>query len=283
MIMNNKPALGKGLGALLGDRFEEEIITDVHELQEVDVNLITPNPLQPRKNFDRDSINALSESIVQHGIIQPLLLHEVKHGYEIIAGERRWRAAKLAKLKTVPAIIMNPDEQKLYEVSLIENMQRENLNPIEEALAFQALSMSFSMTQSDIAATVGKSRSYISNSLRLLQLSESVQQLLVNKKLSAGHAKVLVGLPENKQEELANKIIQHNLNVRDTEKLINTAKKRTSVNNKSQDMHYKSFIRDLEDALGSRVRVSAKGGKGHIEIQFYSDEDFERIYNMIVD
>ncbi len=280
--MNNKPALGKGLGALLGDHFEEDIITDVHELHEVDVNLIAPNPLQPRKNFDQASINALSESILQHGIIQPLLLHEVRNGYEIIAGERRWRAAKQAKLKTVPAIIMNPDEQKLYEVSLIENMQRENLNPIEEALAFQALSVSFSMKQSDIAATVGKSRSYISNSLRLLQLSDAVQQLLIDKELSAGHAKVLVGLPEKRQEELANKIIQHNLNVRDTEKMITITKKRSVSTKNSHEMPYKTFVRELEDALGSRVRVSAKGGKGHIEIQFYSDDDFERIYNMIV-
>ncbi len=281
--MKNKPALGKGIGALLGDHFEEDIMQDARELHEVDINLITPNALQPRKNFEQSSIDALSESIEQHGIIQPLLLHEIKNGYEIIAGERRWRAAKLAKLKTVPAIIMNPDEQKLYEVSLIENMQRENLNPIEEALAFQALSMSFSMTQSDIAATVGKSRSYISNSLRLLQLSEVVQRLLINKELSAGHAKVLVGLTESKQEELANKIIQHNLNVRDTEKMINATKKRMPSTKKDQAMHYRSFVRALEDALGSRVRVSAKGGKGHIEIQFYSDEDFERIYNMIVD
>ncbi len=279
--MAKKSALGKGLGALIGDHFEEEIIRQDRLLQEIDIDLITPNLLQPRKHFDDDAIAALAESIKRNGIIQPLLLHEIKNGYEIIAGERRWRAAKLSGLKTVPAIVMNPDEQKMYEVALIENMQRQDLNPIEEAHAFQSLISSFNMTQREVATVVGKSRSYIANTLRLLQLSDEIQQMLINKQLTAGHAKVLVGIEEKRQVELARLMLKKGLNVRDAEALVNTAKPVKRSKHSDNSIFYKGFAKQLEDVLGSRVKITERNGKGSISIDFYDHEDFERIFNVI--
>ncbi len=279
--MAKKSALGKGLGALIGEHFEEEIIQQDRLLQEIDINAITPNMLQPRKHFDSDAIAALAESIKRNGIIQPLLLHEIKNGYEIIAGERRWRAAKLAGLQTVPSIVMNPDEQKMYEVALIENMQRQDLNPIEEAHAFQSLISSFSLTQREVAEVVGKSRSYITNGLRLLQLADEIQQLLIDKTLTAGHAKVLVGLDQQRQLELAKHIVDKGLSVRETEALVNNTKPSKRAKSGNTSIFYKVFAKQLEELLGSRVKIAERNGKGNITIEFYDHEDFERIFNLI--
>ncbi len=279
--MANKRALGKGLGALISDHFEEEIVVNDNNLQEIDINAITPNALQPRKHFAADAIDSLAESIARNGIIQPLLLHEVKNGYEIIAGERRWRAARQAGLKAVPAIVMNPDEQKLYEVSLIENMQREDLNPIEEALAFQSLISSFNMAQREVASVVGKSRSYVTNALRLLQLPEQLQQMIIDGKLTAGHAKVLVGLDQNRQLAVAEQIVSKQLSVRQVEQLINQTKRRKSAAKPSQNIFYRDAAKQLEQQLGSRVKITGRAGKGHIVIDFYSEDDLARIIDII--
>ncbi len=279
--MAKKSALGKGLNALIGDRFEDEIVREENRLQEVDINVITPNLLQPRKNFDNDAIAALAESIKRNGIIQPLLLHEIKNGYEIIAGERRWRAAKMAQLKTVPAIVMNPDEQKLYEVALIENMQRQDLNPIEEAHAFQSLISSFDMTQQEVATVVGKSRSYIANTLRLLQLAEQVQQMIIDQKLTSGHAKILASIEPKRQLELAYTIVEKKLNVRESEALVNKTKSKKQPKGSKINLFYQVFEKKLEDILGSRVKINERTGKGSIIIEFYDHEDFERIFNII--
>ncbi len=279
--MAKKAALGKGLGALIGEHFEEEITLQDRHLQEIDINSITPNILQPRKHFDDNAISALAESIKRNGVIQPLLIHEIAKGYEIIAGERRWRAAKKAGLKTVPAIVMNPDEQKMYEVALIENMQRQDLNPIEEAQAFQSLIASFDMKQQEVATVVGKSRSYITNTLRLLQLTEDVQQMIIDKKLTAGHAKVLVGIEEKRQLQLANAIVEKQLNVRASEALVAESKSEKQTKTNKINLFYQVFEKKLEDILGSRVKISERTGKGSISIEFYDHEDFERIFNII--
>ncbi len=279
--MAKKLALGKGLGALIGEHFEEEITLHDKRLQEIDINLITPNVLQPRKYFDEDAIAALAESITRNGVIQPLLIHEIQKGYEIIAGERRWRAAKKAGLKTVPAIVMSPDEQKMYEMALIENMQRQDLNPIEEAHAFQSLISSFDMKQQEVAAVVGKSRSYIANTLRLLQLADEIQQMIIDKKLTAGHAKILVGIEQERQLQLANLIVEKQLNVRESEALVNKVKPEKRSNGKEINLFYQVFEKKLEDILGSRVKISERTGKGSILIEFYDHEDFERIFNII--
>ncbi len=281
--MVKKTALGKGLGALIGDRFEDEITSADHQLQEIDINLITPNALQPRKHFADDAIDALAQSIARNGIIQPLLLHKIKRGYEIIAGERRWRAAKQCGLKTVPAIVMAPDEQKLYEVSLIENMQREDLNPIEEALAFQSLLNSFSMKQREIAEVVGKSRSYITNGLRLLQLTADVQQMIIAGSLTAGHAKVLVTLDDAEQLALAKQIVDKQLTVRQAEQLVGGVKQPSKRRKPKQNIYYDKYAKTLEDLLGSRVRIKGNAGRGSVTIDFYSDDDLERILEIIND
>ncbi len=279
--MVKKAALGKGLGALIGDHFEDEIVQKDHKLQEIDINLITPNALQPRKRFEAETIDALAQSIARNGVIQPLLLHQIKNGYEIIAGERRWRAAKQTGLKTVPAIVMDPDEQKMYEVSLIENMQREDLNPIEEALAFQSLLKSFGMKQREVAEVVGKSRSYITNGLRLLQLPDEIQQMIIENMLTAGHAKLLVALDSAAQLVLAQRIVDQQLSVRQVEQLISATKRPQRKRKTRSNLFYDDYAKQLEQLLGSRVRIKGSSGKGNVIIDFYSDEDLERILEVI--
>ncbi|MDP4177865.1 MAG: ParB/RepB/Spo0J family partition protein, partial [Bacillota bacterium] len=215
--MNKKPALGKGLSALIP---EEESISNESILQ-ISMNLIKPNSNQPRKKFDGDKILQLSESIKLHGVIQPIILQKTNYTYTIIAGERRWRAAKLIGLKEIPAIIMNLAENDMLEISLIENIQREDLNPIEEALAYKRLLDDFNLTQEELSKRIGKSRTAVTNVLRLLNLDDRVKEYLIDEVISEGHGRALLGVSDNdKQYLIAQKIIDDNLNVRQTELLI---------------------------------------------------------------
>ena len=281
--MNNKKnALGRGLGALIPEMVDES--NDVSGIKEIDINEISPADDQPRKNFDEEKIQKLAESIKQHGILQPILVKRDGKYYKIIAGERRWRAARIAGLKTVPIIEKELTERETMEISLIENLQREDLNPIEEASAYKKLMDDFNMTQEDIAERVGKSRPAITNSIRLLNLDERVLNYLIDGTISGGHGKVLASIGDkNLQYEISKKIIDEGLNVRQTEKLIK--KIEGKKDNKEKIIRKEVYIKDMEDRLknyfGTKVTINKGRKKGKIEIEYYSKDDLERIVDML--
>ncbi|NLY44299.1 MAG: ParB/RepB/Spo0J family partition protein [Clostridiaceae bacterium] len=280
-----KKVLGKGLGALLPelDNEKEGVI------REVRISEIEPNQSQPRKRFDEEKIESLAESIRTHGIIQPIIVKRLETGfYQIIAGERRWRAAKIAGLKMIPVVVKDYDKRELIEVALIENLQREDLNPIEEAEAYYNLMQDYQLTQEEISARVGKSRSAIANALRLLNLPDSIKQMLIEEKITNGHARALLSIEENDlQEEIANKIIDEGLSVRQTEKLVKNllSGKKKSVSQKKEDELSHVYV-DLENRLsekiGTKVRIYPGKNKSKIEIEYYTDDDLERIINQLM-
>lgn len=281
--------LGRGLGALIKENpvIEEAVATvpngAVTELKIVDVE---PNKGQPRKDFDEEALEALSESIKEHGVIQPILVIKSNNGfYKIIAGERRWRAAKMAGLKKIPAIIKEYDDVKAYEVSLIENLQREDLNPIEESLGYKKLIDEFLLTQEQIAKRVSKSRSAVANSLRLLTLPDEVVGLIEDKKLSTGHAKVLLSASDKKFIiETAKMVVEKQISVRELEKIIKLENK-PQPKEKKEDLNLKLAILELEkrasEMIGSKVKISGGKNKGKIEIEYFGNDDLERIINLL--
>lgn len=290
--------LGKGLDALIPEESsrkvianpkKETVIEKVIKKEEVmmKVSDIEPNREQPRKHFDEDALLELSESIKQFGIIQPLIVQKRANYYEIIAGERRWRAAKMAGLKEVPVIVKNYTEQQIVEISLIENIQRENLNPIEEAQAYKRLLTEFHMKQDELAERVSKSRTAITNSMRLLKLDERIQQMVIDDMISSGHARALLSI-ENKdvQYTLAVRIFDEKLSVREVEKLVKKIQTEEPEKNKENDKRDDSFIyKDIEEKmkliLGTKVCVThKKNNKGKIEIEYYSNEELERLIEM---
>lgn len=278
-----KSALGKGLGALIPD-MDNEIISDKNQgILEIDINKVTPNKFQPRKNFDEEKLQELSQSIKENGIIQPIIVNKSGKFYNIIAGERRWRAARIAGLKTVPVIEKDLTEKEIMEISLIENLQREDLNPIEEALAYRRLMDEFSLTQEEISVRVGKSRPVIANSLRLLNLDKRVIQYIVEGTISEGHGRVLAGIDSFElQYEIAKRIIDDGLNVRQTEKLArslndNRSKKKEKV---KTDIYIKEIEDRLKTVLGTKVTINKGNKKSKIEIEYYSNEDLERILDI---
>ena len=285
--------LGKGLDAMIPKTIpaiqEDKIVQQEIEKSNgkatetiVKITQIEPNRDQPRKEFEKEALEELSDSIKQHGLIQPILVQDRKDHYEIIAGERRWRAARLAGLKEVPVIIRNYSEQEIVEISLIENLQRKDLNPIEEAMAYKKLMTDFDLKQEEVAVKVSKSRSTITNSMRLLKLSKKVQDLVIKGKLSEGHARTLLSIEDSAvQDEVADKIIAENLSVRDVEKLVkNYGKpaKEKPVVNKELDIFYQDIAEKLKQNLGTKVQISGKGdGSGKIEIEFYTNEELDRL------
>lgn len=251
------------------------------------ITMVEPNRKQPRKNFDEDSLQELCDSIKQVGLIQPILVQDRKSHYEIIAGERRWRAAKMAGLKEIPVIIRNYSEQEIMEISLIENIQREDLNPIEEAQAFKRLLTEFNLKQDEVAERVSKSRAAVTNSIRLLKLTDKVQQMVIDDMISTGHARALLAVedPET-QYILAQQIFDQKLSVRDVEKLVKKLNAPEKEKNKTEDKTLQVIYQDIEDRLKQRlstkVTVSSKGeGSGKIEIEFYNHEDLDRLLDMI--
>lgn len=252
----------------------------------VKITKLEPNREQPRKNFDEDALLELSESIKQFGLLQPILVQDRKDHYEIIAGERRWRAAKLAGLKEVPVIIRNYTEQEIVEIALIENIQREDLNPIEEALAYKRLLDEFHLKQDEVAERVSKSRTAVTNSIRLLKLCDEVQQMVVNDMISTGHARAIISVEDpEKQYMLAQRIFDEKLSVREVEKLIkdmNKPAKVKKVTDETLNLIYQELEENLKQKLSTKVSVVSKGnGTGKIEIEFYSNEDLERIIEAI--
>lgn len=256
-------------------------------VQVMKINEVEPNRDQPRKNFDEDALLELSDSIKQFGVLQPLLVRKRKDYYEIIAGERRWRAAKLAGVKEVPVIEKEYTDQEILEIGLIENIQRENLNPIEEAIAYKRLLEEFNLKQDEVAERVSKSRTAVTNSMRLLKLSDKVQQMIIDDMISTGHARALLAIDDPElQYTLANKIFDEKLSVRETEKLVKEIKNPKKP--KEKKLVANSFIyQDLEEKMksvfGTKVSIASKGkGKGKIEIEYYSDDELEHLFDMMM-
>ena len=293
--------LGKGLDSLIPntgkvsetkektkvvEKVIEKIVEKPSEIK-VKINSVEPNREQPRKKFDESSLQELADSIEQFGVLQPLIVQKKDDYYEIIAGERRWRAAKMAGLKEIPVVIREMTEEEIVEISLIENIQRENLNPIEEAIAFKRLLDEFNLKQEEVAERVSKSRTAVTNSIRLLKLDERVQQMVIDEMLTTGHARALLAIENPDQQfQIANKIFNEKLSVRDVEKLVKNLTKEKPVK-KEVNTQQNAVFQDLEEkmkaALGTKVSINRKNDqKGRIEIEYYSIEELERLMEILM-
>ena len=306
-----KTGLGRGLDALFPEKNGEKVKTTVKKentsvetteisvkskdshgednksVLTVKISKVEPNRSQPRKQFDEDALLELSESIKQYGVLQPLLVSNKKDYYEIVAGERRWRAAKLAGLKEVPVIIKELSDQQVVEISLIENIQREDLNPIEEAMAYKRLIEEFSLKQDEIAERVSKSRTAVTNSMRLLKLAPKVQQMLIDEMISAGHARAILAITEpDTQYSVAMKVFDEKLSVRETEKLVKkllepAEERKGNVGSTTEDVIYESLEEKMKGIMGTKVHIQRKkNNKGKIEIEYYSRDELERIIEL---
>lgn len=294
MTAKKKTGLGRGLNTLIPsapvkETETEKILKKDEQIKSevmVPILKVEPNPDQPRRQFDEDALQELADSIKQYGILQPLIVKKHDKFYEIIAGERRWRAAKLAGLKEVPVLIRDYTENEIVEIALIENIQREDLNPIEEALAYKRLMEEFSLKQDQVAAKVSKSRAAITNSLRLLKLDPRVQNLLSEEMISTGHARALLAIIDpDQQYEIAMKVFDEKLSVREIEKLVKqlARKKKESLkeDNKVHEFLFANMEESLKQALGSKVNIKNKNNKGKIEIEYYSKEELDRLVDML--
>ncbi|MFS7004450.1 ParB/RepB/Spo0J family partition protein [Carnobacterium maltaromaticum] len=289
MANKNSKGLGRGIDALFGDYSELDEIDVTNEMvKELPLEEIRPNPYQPRKTFDEEALNELADSIRQSGVFQPIIVRESTiKGYEIIAGERRFRASKLAGKATVPAIIRAFDEERMMEVAVLENLQREDLTSLEEAEAYDMLMKKLKLTQEEVAKRLGKSRPYIANYLRLLGLPESVKKMLQSDEISMGQARTLLGLKDKRMIiKIANKVVRDNLTVRQLEQLVNQLNQPKEVEQKSNKAEKKPYyIRESEDRLmdkfGTAVQISDKGNKGKIEIEYLSTDDLTRILDIL--
>ncbi len=307
-MAGKKSGLGRGLDALFPEKTVQskpKIVKTVKEEKKVAVDtkkssqqetsngermmkisMIEPNREQPRKKFDEDALQELSESIKQYGILQPLLVSDKKDYYEIVAGERRWRAAKMAGLKEVPVVVKEFSTQEIVEISLIENIQREDLNPVEEAMAYKRLIDEFHLKQDEIAERVSKSRTAVTNSMRLLKLDSRVQQMMVDEMISAGHARAILAISDLEQQyNAAMKVFDEKLSVRETEKLVKSiltpTKKKPVVSNPTEDAIYESLEEKMKGITGTRVFIHRKkNNKGKIEIEYYSRDDLDRIIDL---
>lgn len=301
-----KNGLGKGLDSLIPktnmknnttsnpseskkEKVVETVIEEkiVYDIQKVKISMVEPNREQPRKQFEEDALLELSDSIRQHGILQPLIVLQKNDYYEIIAGERRWRAAKLAGLKEVPIIVKDYTELQVVEVALIENIQRENLNPIEEAMAYKKLLNEYNLKQDEIAEKVSKSRTAVTNTMRLLKLGDKVQQMIVDEMISTGHARALLAIEDVEyQYQIAQKVFDEKLSVREVEKLIKELKNPKKIKEKNPVQEDKFIYDDLEDKmnqlLGTKVNIKHKNNKGKIEIEYYSEDELEHIFDLLM-
>ncbi len=288
-----KARIGKGLDALIPsggvNKTPEKTskVTDKDGVVNVKISKVEPNREQPRKNFDEDALQELAESIKQFGVLQPILVQERDDYYEIIAGERRWRAANIAGLKEVPVIIRNLTEQEIVEIALIENIQREDLNPIEEAQAYKRLLTEFNLKQDEVAERVSKSRTAVTNSMRLLKLSDDVQQMVIDEMITTGHARALLAIEDPEQQYiLAQKVFDEKLSVRDIEKLVKNLGK-TKVQKKSKEKQLSAIYQEIEETLkgklSTKVSIVAKeNGAGKIEVEFFSHEELDRLIDIIM-
>lgn len=283
-----KKGLGKGLGSLFSEEDVKQVTAEVSETKEGDIStirmsLIEPNKDQPRRHFDEEKIAALAESIKEHGLVQPIIITPAKNGmYKIVAGERRWRAAKKVNLKEIPAVVRTYNDEQVAEIALIENLQRENLNPIEEALGYNLLMEEFDLTQEVVSQRVGKSRSAVANSLRLLSLEEEIQELLINGNLTSGHARAVLSLEDKElRKALSKRIVEDNLNVRQAEALAKQLQKKAPQKKEkvktAYDIELEKIQTDLSTAMGTKVKINHTPKKGKIEIEYYGNDDLERV------
>jgi ParB family chromosome partitioning protein len=273
-----KSGLGKGLGALIRES-EQDVQASVTELK---ITELEANQSQPRRFFDDQALQELSASIKEHGVVQPIIVRKVDESYQIVAGERRWRAARLAGLKTVPVVVKDYSNVQVMEIALIENLQRQDLNSIEEALAYKSLIEEYDLTQEEISAQIGKSRSAIANTLRLLNLPEDIKDLVVHGKISAGHARALLAVEDKKKQlEIANKIIEQQLNVRDIEKLALQKDNKEEKVAPKKDVEIVELEDKLKKVLATKVNIIHKKNKGKIEIEYYSIDDLDRILELL--
>ena len=285
--MKQQRGLGRGLNALLSDEVLSATEDKEDVIKQIDINDIEPNKKQPRKNFDEDELNDLSKSILEHGILQPLVVREVNGKYEIVAGERRYRAARLAGLNEIPAIIKNFSDQQTLEVALVENIQREDLNPMELACAYSLLMERFDLNQEQVADKVGKSRPSVANMLRLLKLNPYVQEKLRENEITFGHARALLSIKESKlQKQLTDMIVEKQLSVRDVEKYIQMLDKKAEQDKNKREkeintLFYREIQENLQKLFGTKVSISKGNKKGKIEIEYYSDDELERIIQII--
>ena len=307
-MAGKKSGLGRGLDALFPEKTvqskpktvktvkeEKKVAVDTKKSSQQEISngermmkisMIEPNREQPRKKFDEDALQELSESIKQYGILQPLLVSDKKDYYEIVAGERRWRAAKMAGLKEVPVVVKEFSTQEIVEISLIENIQREDLNPVQEAMAYKRLIDEFHLKQDEIAERVSKSRTAVTNSMRLLKLDSRVQQMMVDEMISAGHARAILAISDPEQQyNAAMKVFDEKLSVRETEKLVKSiltpTKKKPVVSNPTEDAIYESLEEKMKGITGTRVFIHRKkNNKGKIEIEYYSRDDLDRIIDL---
>lgn len=276
--MMKKSGLGKGLGALIRET-EQDVNSSVTELK---ITELEANQNQPRRFFDDQALQELSGSIKEHGVVQPIIVRKVDDTYQIVAGERRWRAARLAGLKTVPVVIKDYSNVQVMEIALIENLQRQDLNSIEEALAYKSLIEEHDMTQEEISEKIGKSRSAIANTLRLLNLPEEIKNMVVHGKISAGHARALLAIEDKKKQlDIAQKIIDQQLNVRDIEKLVMQKDNKTEKKEVKKDIEIVELEERLKMAFATKVNIIHKKNKGKIEIEYYSNDDLERILELL--
>ena len=292
--MAARKGLGKGIDAMIsGDNTKtKQVVKEVvKEVDTIDINKIEPNNNQPRKNFNEDKIHELAESIKQHGLIEPLIVQKGKKGfYTIIAGERRWRAAREAGVKEIPVVVKDYSDQQVMEIALIENIQREDLNAIEEAEAYDRLIRDFNLKQDEVAERVSKSRVAITNSLRLLKLDERVREMIIEDKIKSGHARALLGVSDgDEQYKLAVMIFDNSMSVRETEKmkkyLADKKKPVKEVREKDTqtELIYKDYEEKLKSVIGTKVNINNKGkGKGKIEIEYFSADEFDRIMTMMM-
>jgi ParB family chromosome partitioning protein len=296
-----KPVLGRGLGALLGGNAgatktpsqanpqnPEREPDSRDRVQRVAIQQVQPCSFQPRKDFSEESLRELADSIREQGIVQPLIVRKNRNGFELIAGERRWRAAQIAGLTEIPIIVRDADDRSVLELALIENLQRENLNPIEEAVGYSQLIEQFQLKQEEAATKVGKSRAVVANALRLLKLAPELQTLIREGHLSVGHAKVILGLPDAAEQKLAaDCVLKSGLNVRQTEELVSQfqnkkpASEKTSAAPQTRDVHIGDLENKLRERFGTKVQLRYRQGKGSLDIRFFSDDDLERVLKII--
>lgn len=293
MAASKSRGLGKGLEALFNNSEIDTKEISIEKKQEnedkgisfINVNEIKPNQNQPRKTFDEEKLEELANSIKEHGLIQPVILRKADRGYEIVAGERRWRACRRAGIKELPCIIKELTDEQNMLLAIIENMQREDLNPIEEAEGLNQMITAFGMTQEQVSKSVGKSRPYITNALRLLKLPNEVRKLVSDEKLSTGHARAIAGIPSvEKQIQIAEYAVKNGLSVREIENLIreeNTVKKKTSKRKSPKSADVKRVEEDLKHIMGTKVSLNQSGKKGKIEIEYYSREELERLIELL--
>ena len=278
-----KKGLGRGLDALISST---NTLDEGRSIVEIRINEVEPNIEQPRKVFDQEKLETLAESIKEHGVVQPIIVRKEGSRYVIVAGERRWRASKIAGLKTIPVIIKDLSAREVMEIALIENLQREDLNPIEEAEAYQKLMEEYEMTQEDVAKIVGKSRAAIANSVRLLTLTNEIKEMLLDGRITSGHARTLITIPDmERQNELAKEIVEKNLSVREIEKLAALENKKSALRKKpisKNNIEVTNLEEKLRTAYGTKINLVRGKNKGKIVFEYYSNDEFDRIIDILL-